>query len=69
MTRFAEALQSGFDRYVDEPMWAEYALPYAKLIVKAAMEPEKRQKGWMTRIHPNQFKFRPNIVTIILRRL
>ena len=49
---FAEALQSGFDRYVDEPMWAEYALPYAKLIVKAAKEPEKRQKGWMTRIHP-----------------
>ena len=49
---FAEAIQSGFDRYVDEPMWAEYALPYAKLIVKAAMEPEKRQKGWMTRIHP-----------------
>ena len=49
---FAEAIQSGFDRYIDEPMWAEYALPYSKLIVKAAKEPEKRQKGWMTRIHP-----------------
>ncbi len=49
---FADAIQSGFDRYVDEPMWAEYALPYAKLIVEAAKDPEKRQKGWMTRIHP-----------------
>ena len=25
---------------------------YEKLIVKAAMDKEKRQKGWMTRIHP-----------------
>ena len=49
---FAEVLQAGFGQYVDEPMWAEYALPYTKLIVEAAKDPEKRQKGWMTRIHP-----------------
>ena len=33
-------------------MWAEYAQPYSKLIIEASKDPEKRQKGWMTRIHP-----------------
>ncbi|GIS70763.1 MAG: hypothetical protein CM1200mP10_03400 [Candidatus Neomarinimicrobiota bacterium] len=47
-------------------MWAEYALPYAKLIVKAAMDPEKKAKRLDDTHTPNQFKFRPNIVTIIL---
>ena len=50
--KFSENIQRAFEKYIDEPMWAEYALPYSKLIIKAAKNPEKRQKGWMTRIHP-----------------
>jgi len=50
--RFSEAIQLAFEEHIDEPMWAEYALPYSKLIIEAAKDPEKRQKGWMTRIHP-----------------
>jgi len=50
--KFSENIQLAFEEYIDEPMWAEYALPYSKLIIKAAKDPEKRQKGWMTRIHP-----------------
>jgi predicted neuraminidase len=37
-----------------EGMWAEYALPYTELIVEAAKDKNKRQEGWMTRIHPLQ---------------
>ena len=50
--KFSETIQSAFEKHVDEPMWAEYALPYSKLILDASKDPEKRQKGWMTRIHP-----------------
>lgn len=50
--RFLEAIQLAFKEHIDEPMWAEYALPYSRLIIDAAKDPEKRQKGWMTRIHP-----------------
>ena len=50
--RFLEAIQLAFKEHIDEPMWAEYALPYSRLIIDAAKIPEKRQKGWMTRIHP-----------------
>ena len=50
--KFRETIELAFKQYVDEPMWAEYALPYSKLIIEASKDPEKRQKGWMTRIHP-----------------
>ncbi len=33
-------------------MWAEYALPYYRMLVEAAEDPLKRQTGWMTRTHP-----------------
>ena len=50
--RFSETIQLAFEEHIDEPMWAEYAPPYSRLIIDAAKDPEKRQKGWMTRIHP-----------------
>ena len=50
--KFRETIELAYEQYVDEPMWAEYALPYSKLIIEASKDPEKRQKGWMTRIHP-----------------
>ena len=50
--KFLNTIQLAFKEHIDEPMWAEYALPYSRLIIDAAKDPEKRQKGWMTRIHP-----------------
>jgi hypothetical protein len=49
---FYNEIKKGFETNYSDPGWSEYALPYEKLIVKAAMDKEKRQKGWMTRIHP-----------------
>lgn len=50
---FASAVQSGFKELDPaEDMWAEYALPYTRLIVEAAHDKAKRQEGWMTRNHP-----------------
>ena len=54
--KFRETIELAYEQYVDEPMWAEYALPYSKLIIEASKDPEKRQKGWMTRIHPISLK-------------
>ncbi len=54
--RFSETIQLAFEEHIDEPMWAEYAPPYSRLIIDAAKDPEKRQKGWMTRIHPISLK-------------
>lgn len=51
--RFAAALERGLrgkDPRAD--LWAEYAPPYARLLVEAARDPAKRQTGWMTRNHP-----------------
>ena len=51
--KFAQTIQHEFEKNVkDEPMWAEYALPYVKMIEEAAKDPVKREIGWMTRIHP-----------------
>ena len=48
-----EQLEKGFkDLGYDQPMWAEYAPQYTKMIVEAAKDKAKRQEGWMTRIHP-----------------
>ena len=34
--------------------WAEYAPPYERMIIEAASDKSKRQKGWMTRTKPIQ---------------
>lgn len=50
---FAEAMgQEAKKLSADEPMWSEYAPPYGKMLAEAALDPVKRQAGWMTRIHP-----------------
>lgn len=49
---FYKSIKEGFEANYSDPGWSEYALPYEKLIAKAALDKEKRQKGWMTRIHP-----------------
>jgi predicted neuraminidase len=35
----------------DQGLWGEYAHPYDKMLVEAAGDPFKRQKGWMPRNH------------------
>ncbi|MBM3879231.1 MAG: hypothetical protein FJ387_05860 [Verrucomicrobia bacterium] len=50
---FPAVVEAGFKALgFDQACWAEYALPYDRLVVEAAREPFKRQKGWMTRNHP-----------------
>lgn len=50
---FVETLEQRFkEMRLQEGMWAEYALPYSRMIIEAAKDPRKRQTGWMTRIHP-----------------
>ena len=50
---FSKAIKRGFEELgVEQGCWAEYAFPYERLIVEAAKDKMKRQKGWMTRIHP-----------------
>jgi predicted neuraminidase len=47
---FSGALRDGFRELgVREPLWAEYAPPYSRMIVEAAKDPVKRDIGWMTR--------------------
>ncbi|MBC8395396.1 MAG: exo-alpha-sialidase [Candidatus Marinimicrobia bacterium] len=49
---FYQSVKKAFEDNYTDPAWAEYALPYERLITEAAADKEKRQKGWMTRIHP-----------------
>jgi predicted neuraminidase len=50
---FPGAIKKGFEQLeAEEGCWAEYALPYEEYLVEAAKDKMKRQKGWMTRIHP-----------------
>jgi hypothetical protein len=49
---FYNTIKKEFEANYTDPAWSEYALPYEKLIAEAALDMEKRQKGWMTRIHP-----------------
>ena len=49
---FYRSIKKAFEDNYSNPGWAEYALPYEKLITAAAADKEKRQKGWMTRNHP-----------------
>ncbi len=51
--KFYETTKQAFEELDrDEPMWAEFAHPYSRMIEQAAQDPVKRQTGWMTRIHP-----------------
>ena len=57
MLKPGEAFQPTIEEKFDElnmegGMWAEYALPYTRMVIEAAGDPLKRQMGWMTRIHP-----------------
>ncbi len=50
---FSRRVHDGFKEIArDEPMWAEYAPPYVRMLEEASRDPFKRQIGWMTRIHP-----------------
>jgi predicted neuraminidase len=50
---FAGEIKSKFkENTKKEFSWAEYAPLYERMIVEAAMDPKKRETGWMTRIHP-----------------
>lgn len=50
---FVRAIDVGFESMdPEEDLWAEYALPYSRLLREAARDPIKRQTGWMPRTHP-----------------
>jgi predicted neuraminidase len=50
---FSERIEKGLEElHADDGMWAEYALPYSELLADAAMDPVKRDIGWMTRTRP-----------------
>lgn len=50
---FERTTRERFDELnAPEPMWAEYALPYTRLLIEASKDPLKRQIGWMTRAKP-----------------
>ena len=49
---FPEDLRAGFKALkFDQGFWGEYAQAYDDLLVQAARDPFKRQKGWMPRNH------------------
>lgn len=50
---FSQALEKGFKELgIEQACWGEYAPPYEEMLVEAAKDAYKRQRGWMTRIHP-----------------
>ena len=52
-SNFPDRVEKGFkEAGFDESMWAEFALPYNRLIHEASKDPVKRREGWMTRNHP-----------------
>ena len=52
---FAETIEYGFrEANTQGVAWAEYAPLYERMIVEAALDPKKRETGWMTRTHPLQ---------------
>jgi predicted neuraminidase len=48
---FVKTIKEGFEQIQTETVWAEYALPYEKMIIEAAADSRKNQTGWMTRTH------------------
>jgi len=54
---FAERASEQFEAFGRTDLaWAEYALPYEEMLVKAAKDPKKRETGWMPRTHPTLLK-------------
>lgn len=54
---FAETIKNRFHESNTPGLaWAEYAPKYERMIVDAAMDPKKRETGWMTRTHPLQLE-------------
>lgn len=52
---FPETIKNKFlESDIPELAWAEYAPLYEKMIYEAALDPKKRETGWMTRTHPIQ---------------
>jgi len=50
---FSAAVEKAFaSMNFPEGLWAEYALPYSKMIIESSKDLAKQQSGWMTRIHP-----------------
>ncbi len=50
---FAKRVEEQFKEFGREDLaWAEYALPYEEMLIKAAKDPKKRETGWMTRTCP-----------------
>jgi predicted neuraminidase len=50
---FPSDIEAGFEALdSEEGCWGEYARPYEWHLVEAAKDKAKRQRGWMTRIHP-----------------
>lgn len=50
---FADAMKRGLDELMpEEGMWAEYALPYPRMLKEAAEDAYRRETGWMTRTTP-----------------
>jgi predicted neuraminidase len=50
---FPDDIRRGFEELdAEEGCWGEYAQPYERLLEHAARDKAKRQRGWMTRIHP-----------------
>jgi predicted neuraminidase len=53
--KFARTIENGFRESNTRGLaWAEYAPLYERMIVEAALDPKKRETGWMTRCHPVQ---------------
>ena len=51
--KFADEVKKQFQaNSKDDLAWAEYALPYEEMLIKAAEDPKKRETGWMPRTHP-----------------
>lgn len=54
---FVKTLERDLPRLgLDESMWAEYARPYTRSLREAALDPVKRQQGWMPRTHPIELR-------------
>ncbi len=64
---FSDQLREGF-RILGyrQRMWAEYALPYERMLVEAASDPVKRDIGWMPRAKPLTLSTGPQPGRILL---
>lgn len=50
---FVETIEKDFSKLnYEESFWAEYMPKYSRMLLEAARDPAKRQRGWMTRSTP-----------------